>query len=72
MKCYECGMVFDNPNRVDLGYGEIVACCPSCEGAYEMVEQCLMCGEYLPPDELLGGFCEDCFKEAEREGIVYE
>lgn len=77
-RCVECGHLFEegeqetwNEDRGEY-FGapcsEKLSGCPVCEGAYEPVEPCKICGRYedIEEDEIL---CENCKKETEEKLI---
>ena len=71
--CLDCGRIFDedeadvirddpSPAGVSLpsGYYEY-PCCPDCGSDYlGETEKCMLCGEYVGEDDMIGGFCKDC------------
>lgn len=67
-KCTECGNVTAFPNIKTeyggCGYSESYLACDCCGGECEETEKCPICENYFTEDEMIGGMCRDCFKEA--------
>jgi DNA-directed RNA polymerase subunit RPC12/RpoP len=63
-KCYDCGETFNEPKTVKEPHGEVLACCPYCNGSFDEAKKCEICGEYFFEDELNGGcVCDGCVEE---------
>jgi DNA-directed RNA polymerase subunit RPC12/RpoP len=63
-KCYDCGETFNEPKTVKEPHGEVLACCPYCNGSFNEAKKCRICGEYFFEEELNGGcVCDDCVEE---------
>ena len=53
-KCEECGHIFEDGEQVQwvemhgfvYGNGEELSGCPICNGAYEEIKPCKICGSY--------------------------
>lgn len=77
LKCVECGHVFSEyelstweESRGDhfgIPCYEKMSGCPICEGDYEDVVECDICGENHLVRELTGGVCEDCIKTYQHD-----
>lgn len=68
-KCTSCGHIFEEGEQktyterhgLDTPPYEKYEGCPSCGSSdFEEVENCEICGELHPIDELHGGVCDDC------------
>ena len=65
-KCEECGHLFEEgeqKNVIDMhgfshGEGEKYSVCPRCDGNYEEVKPCKICGSYEDVND--GEFCDNC------------
>ena len=63
--CKNCGRVFDEDEFGSWteGHGEVWFGCPSCNGEFELAEQCSICEEYFAEDELIGNsLCKKCLE----------
>lgn len=66
-KCYDCGVVFDEPYICEEAHGEKFGCCPRCKGSFDEAKKCEICDEYFLEDELNGRLvCDDCIEEQKR------
>ena len=67
-KCTECGNVTAFPKiKIEYGgcgYSENYLACDYCDGECEEAKKCPICENYYTEDEIIGGLCNDCFKEA--------
>ena len=70
--CKKCGEIFDEPDvmRFVEHHGEYdepwaVDYCPECgSDEFEEAECCSNCGEYFAEEDVYGGMCENCVKDA--------
>lgn len=82
--CKKCGELFDDiPYEItsrgyfnsyddfELPEGKTILRCDCCGGKIVEAEQCIVCGEYVPLDEINSNICEDCLDE-EAEASPYE
>lgn len=64
-KCKDCGHLFEDGEQkviverhgFDYGDGEVFSYCPRCEGDYDEVEPCAICGSY---EDVEDGYCDNC------------
>lgn len=63
-RCEECGNIFEEGEEKHWveDYGEELAGCPCCCGAYSPVYQCKCCGAYRV--EYLNDYCDECRLDA--------
>ena len=74
--CRECGEVFSQADikRVRHSDGDAWDECPYC-GSDELddVEQCVVCGRWVAPEDIYHGVCKDCLMDkAEDARLVCE
>lgn len=70
-RCCECGTLFEQPKTFQDYRGECwgtpayetITGCPYCEGGYEEVAECELCGKIIPIDEMDGPICRNCAEE---------
>lgn len=76
-QCLDCDSVFEECeiSRVEESRGEYcgalcfetVPRCPYCNGEYEKLFQCEMCGEWHFEEDVFSGVCENCIEAHEHD-----
>lgn len=65
-KCIKCGHIFEAGEQAEWteDYGEKWSGCPVCHGEYEETQRCEFCWSEHLDDELFGGLCISCIRDA--------
>lgn len=76
-RCLECGHIFEEGEQKEISetigeFGSYPAtitrmCCPLCNGEYEEVHYCKMCGSCFSDEYLNGGICDSCIESYKND-----
>ena len=79
-KCCDCGLIFKEPKKCVMDCGEefyqVWNGCPECEGTYEELKQCDLCGEWVEDltdtygmvNGSVGKVCDHCLENYDIGG----